>query len=602
MEFHWEKTISGAKKTWERFPFVMLCATMAYISSVLLVELLLLESSKNEALLTNYGYVIYLSLLGIGLLFSTTLWVERQSFDKSKKIIINASLIVFLIVLFFLFPSKINMILAFQLGLWALSIHLLAAFLPFYSKGENFGFWAYNQLILGRFLMSAVFSGVLFVGISLALVAINVLFSANISPKTFSHIFITCTYLHTWFFLAGAPDDLKILDEKIDYPEFLGVLTKYVLLPLTSLYMLILYAYAFRILLNMELPKGWVVYLILAFSIAGIFALLMIYPLQNEKNEGWINIFIRTFYIALLPLLVLLFISIGVRISQYGFTENRYYVLMLGLWLLGMCVHYAVFRRYEHIKIIPLSLFLIFFLSSFGPWSSFSVAEYSQTSRLFSLLEKNKCINSSRKIINNKIDIKDHEEIINIIDFFTRRDKINIINSRLETPFKFSKKDSDYERESKITSHLGLKISYRNRNEVVKPEDEHRSIIQPNTKKQIIELKNYDYMYEVDWNVNDEDSKKIIDNRKSISFNAEKEVVFISDRKTYTFNITKNLEKMVEIEQYKSIEEVDKVISLEKDNLKAQIIIRNLDIMLEVKTKKIKKINTFNFQFFWKEE
>ncbi|TAE67890.1 MAG: DUF4153 domain-containing protein [Bacteroidetes bacterium] len=607
MQFHWEKTIDNAKKTWERFPFVMLSATIAYVLSIFLAELALENTSnfsKKEVLITNYGYGIYLATLGIGLLFSFTLFGERNQWTNSKKMLVNVGIILFLIVLFFLFPTKMSLILAVQFFLWGLSTHLLAAFLPYFNKNENFGFWSYNQLILGRFILSAVFSGILYTGISLALVAIQVLFQADISPKIYIHVGLMCIYLHTWFFLAGSPFNFDELNEKINYPEFLGVLTRYVLLPLVSLYILILYAYAFRILMVMELPKGWVVYLILALSISGIFALLMIYPLQQQENEGWINIFTRIFYIALLPLLVLLFISIGVRVAQYGITENRYYVIALGLWLLGMCVHYVAFRRYQHIKIIPFSLFLIFSLSSFGPWSAFSVAEYSQSSRLYFFLQKNKMLNSKGKIIpsNDEISSKDSQEIINIIDFFENRDKLEYINNNLEKPIKLSKNSNTYEKQNNVLAYLNLKDKQNYFNQSANNLFENKQIISIDEEQKFFEVKGYDYFSEIMLYETQKITENFIDELDTkVTYNSEGELVLKINKKEYSFDLKETINGFIEKDEVISDKKLATIVFKKKD-LKLKIYIKRSEVYIDKKTKKYTKNKNFLATIFWKVE
>lgn len=613
MKFQIEKTLDNAKKNWERFPFVMLSATATYIFSILLAEIIfdtsIKETTDKARILLNYGYLIYLSGLSLVLTFAGTLFIERKKINGFSQNIPHLVLIIVLVGLFFTFPTEMNFILALKFFLWALSAHLLAAFLPFYQKDENFGFWSYNQIIFGRFLLSAVFSGVLFIGISLGLTAIQILFQISINTKIYIHLFLMCAYLHTWFFLSEIPTDFDALNEKIDYNQSIGILTKYILLPLTSLYMLILYAYSIRILIDMTLPKGWVVYLIVAFSIAGIFALLMIYPLQNEKNEGWINIFTRTFYIALMPLLVLLFISIGVRISQYGFTENRYYVVLLGVWLLGMCVHYAIFRRYDQIKIIPLSLCLMFFLSSFGPWSAFSVAEYSQKSRLYSLLAKNKGLNTAQKIIPiSNVNTKDKEKIRDIISFLGDRGSIDEINQRLEKPINFTKKLSQNEKESKVL--VFLQLDYK-RESMVKDEkyeeigdkkeiEENNKIInfKNESSSPFYNTKGYDYF--VVYKKIDYGSIDISSLKTNIFVNEKNKLVFTIRDEKFVFNLDEEIEK--NIDKLAETNEENVIILLKKNNLKVKLDINLCSYLINEKIKKLKRIDQFEAGVSWKIE
>jgi hypothetical protein len=101
--------------------------------------------------------------------------------------------------------------------------------------------------------------------------------------------------------------------------------------------------------------------------------------------------FSRRYYAALLPMLVLLFLAIWRRISEYGITERRYFVLGLAVWLAGV-VLYFLFSRKKSIKVIPASLCVLAFAISFGPWGAFSVSEQSQLERLTGYLTANRIL------------------------------------------------------------------------------------------------------------------------------------------------------------------------------------------------------------------
>ncbi|RZK54289.1 MAG: DUF4153 domain-containing protein, partial [Hymenobacter sp.] len=132
---------------------------------------------------------------------------------------------------------------------------------------------------------------------------------------------------------------------------------------------------------------GWVSVLILALAVAGIFALLLIHPLRHNPENTWIRTFARWFYRALFPLLGLLAVAIGVRVYEYGLTEERYFVLLLAAWLLGMA-SYFLWRQGQGIIWIPVSLAALAFLSVAGPWGAFAVAERSQLAQLHELTDR----------------------------------------------------------------------------------------------------------------------------------------------------------------------------------------------------------------------
>ena len=126
---------------------------------------------------------------------------------------------------------------------------------------------------------------------------------------------------------------------------------------------------------------GWVSYLVIGFSVGGILSLLLIYPVRNDENNKWILIFSRFFYFALFPLIILLFLAIKRRISDYGITEQRYFILSTCPLAFIYCCLFS-FSKTKNIKHIPVSLCILTLAVSFGPWGAFHVSLTSQENRL----------------------------------------------------------------------------------------------------------------------------------------------------------------------------------------------------------------------------
>jgi hypothetical protein len=217
----------------------------------------------------------------------------------------------------------------------------------------------------------------------------------KIEPTTFFDIFIfTVGIFNTWFFLAGAP---RNLDERISldtYPKGLKIFTQFILIPLLLVYLAILYFYGGKIILTWDWPKGIVSYMIIAISVLGIFTNLLLFPIQDQKESTWIKTFYKAFYFLLFPLIVLLFLAIGIRIQDYGLTVNRYIILLMGIWL-TFIVSYFIFGPGK-IKTIPISLAAFMIIGSFGPWGMFSLSQSNQLDRLEKILKKESILQNDK--------------------------------------------------------------------------------------------------------------------------------------------------------------------------------------------------------------
>lgn len=271
--------------------------------------------------------------------------------------------------------------------------HLLVAVAPFSAKGFVNGFWHYNKALFLRFLTAVLYSGVLYLGLVVALLALDKLFGLDINDRLYLRLWLVIAGLfNTVMFLAGVPREPRLLEQETGYPRGLKIFTQFVLIPLVSIYVLILLAYEGKILVQWDLPRGWVSNLIIAFAVFGILSLLLVFPVRKDPENKWIGWYTRAFYWIVLPLAALLFLAIGTRISDYGFTVLRFIVLVTGCWLVFIALYFLLSKK-ENIKLVPASLIAVTLLTTV---LAFPVSVYGQKRRLFAILETYQMMENGR--------------------------------------------------------------------------------------------------------------------------------------------------------------------------------------------------------------
>ena len=356
-----------------------------------MIAIYLVELELFEEQLRLVNLLLALAL-GIPLFFCLQVLSEIRELGTRTRGLIQLGGILFLGLIYWSFPEEFsfdtNRVPYIRYLTYNLTIHLFVAILPFSKSKDQLGFWNYNKVLFLRLVLGALYSAVIFLGILFALLAIMALFDAEIDPKTFAQLFFfTVGVFNTWFFLAGVPSEFKQEFSSEDYPRGIRVFTQFVLIPLLLCYLLILYVYGGKIILTWDWPQGIVSYMIIAISVLGIFTNLLLFPYQEFKESGWIKLFYKAFYILLFPLIVLLFLAIGIRIEDYGLTVNRYIIALLGIWLSFIAIYFTFGKK--DIKVIPISLAIFMIFSSFGPWGMFSLSKQIQVNRLTRVLEEN---------------------------------------------------------------------------------------------------------------------------------------------------------------------------------------------------------------------
>ncbi len=412
-----------AKETFFRFPLVLVSAL---IGTYAMMRLIGFSREYYEVHSQLYLNIVMTCSLGIPLFIAAVLFAESRKFSAGMKLLVQAIPVAALLLFYFTLSNDTDI---FDIGryfLYLVAFHLLVSFSAHLSDKSQTDFWDFNQTIFLRFILSALYSGVLYAGLAIALLAFDKLFDMHIDGKRYGQLFFFIAGIfNTWFFCSGVPE-IGGEKQEFKYPKGLKIFAQYVLLPIIVVYVVILYMYLFKIIFQWSLPMGWVSYLVIGFSAAGIFSLLLIYPLKDDVR--WMRIFSRLFFAALIPQIILLFLAISRRTAEYGMTERRYYVIVLAVWLAVTTVFYLI-TNFRNIKYIPVTLCIIALVTSVGPWSAFNLSLNSQLGRLEEVLKKNSILVDGKIVKKADVEITENEmsDVRSIVEFLIERRKLDRI-------------------------------------------------------------------------------------------------------------------------------------------------------------------------------
>ena len=397
-----------------RFPLEIAFALTGTIAACVLIELSDLQFQAENICLR----LLMVGNLGLVLSLSSTLFSERRGYRTSKKYLLRVLSVMFAAGLFFLLDPLNQQVDVLRYFLLALAFHLLVSFAAFTGSDNIEAFWHFNKTIFLRFLTGALYSAVLFAGLAAALGSMNLLFNFKFEWDTFAILWVWIAGIfQTVFFLSGIPENVNSPEGDRTYPKGLKIFTQFVLIPLASVYVAILLAYEIKILIEWELPKGLVSTLILGYSVFGILSLLLVYPIRNHQENRWIKSYSRNFYFLLIPLIFLLIWAVTARVIDYGITEERYFLIVIAIWLAFISAYFLFSKRHD-IRMIPISLCLVTILTIYGPQSAFAVSKMSQLRELQEIFIKYKAFNKSGlQPLSNPVDSADRERIVNVFNY-----------------------------------------------------------------------------------------------------------------------------------------------------------------------------------------
>lgn len=419
----------------QRFSLTIIFAVFSTIYWILL----------NYEFLTGDRAIFSTLFLGTFIFFATALLTEQPYFSIRFRIpaYMAGALLTLLLYPLFSGSKESSFPILFAAMFWAIvaPVPLLP---PWKSDDRR------NAIFLITLLQNlgiAMVAGlILFLGLVAAIGTVKVLFKPawNVDRQSFAAWEVIAGTISPLIFLALLPPK-RLHSPGNEPPELDAIfpwvrsLILYVITPLSITYLGILTIYFIMILFLWELPQGLVVYLVLSFSGMALLARFLLEPFLDRHTI--IRYYHRSIFYWLIPLQFVLFLSIYIRISEYGWTEKRYYVVLFGIWTLAVSI-IGIIRKNKRYHFLFASIPVILIPSILGPLSSFDVSLQSQKKILIHGLQEAGVLKNGKLITSHK---KSGANITGkaagAFDYLRSREALEDLRVALEIPEKISVQD-----------------------------------------------------------------------------------------------------------------------------------------------------------------
>ncbi|OFK79051.1 DUF4153 domain-containing protein [Peptoniphilus sp. HMSC062D09] len=418
---------NSIKNTFKRFPLTIISAILATIFLILSTFDEYAEAYNNKMMSFGLVFVFGIFLYAFIKLFNEGL---RNYYDlknlKNNNLFKILSYVITLPILYGVYELVYheNKVMAFYDNNF-IYFTLIAALVVGSSFVGKFNyhkdFVAYVAKILRAFIISNIYSFIVFIGISGIIFALNSLFKFNFGSSVYLRVAIFSFILfNVVTFFSDFP---KVRDSFTDYkyPKAFRILLVYIITPIVIIYTAILLAYFVKILVLWQIPNNLIVNLVIWFA---SFSIVYLFFLSRVETVTFINKFKIVFPFTLFPLLGMMFFAIYLRIKEYGMTENRYIVIAVGLWIFLSLIYYIFYRENSNIS-IPIFLSVIILITGIGPASATSLSIRSQNARFEKLLRDNKMIAGEEIKPNINIESDAKSQIVDIVSYMVRTDRVD---------------------------------------------------------------------------------------------------------------------------------------------------------------------------------
>ncbi|HRI05579.1 MAG TPA: DUF4153 domain-containing protein [Candidatus Dojkabacteria bacterium] len=390
--------ISGVRALFSRFPVTTVLIIIEFIGLCILIEHPHFKSYTNE----KDTYLLGLILMGnVSLIFSSItvqLTSEKLNLDLVKKVLfyagvlalvgsIAASLITINI------QSYEYISTSFTGNVYRLLILVLVSFLsvfsvPFIKDGGSRDWWNFYITTVFRASVSILYSIAIYIGLSLALLALDTFWSITFFDNQYFIIMVFSYVLVAPLHFLHDVYDFRKVTELIDLPKYLSILVKYILTPLIAIYVVILYPYIFSFPFREEWPANEATFIIIALHGMIYAGVITFYGVKDDSGDAkFKRLFTRITSALSVPTLLFWVYSLYLRIDAYGITVNRFVLMAIILWFIGTSV-YLLLSKSSKPQYIVFALLSVIFASFYLPFTSFYWAEKSQIARIIEIAKE----------------------------------------------------------------------------------------------------------------------------------------------------------------------------------------------------------------------
>ena len=369
-----KKYPSQISTAFKRFPLAAAFAIFATITFIYVYESGHTFNYKLSHWLLHYPIAATMIALAVSLVQES-----RKNTSKIPQIAAGAIWLVISIALTLYLPPKELFFIRLKYIETTYAFIYTTAFLslfaaPFFKQKDENGFWVFLMKNAKAAVVAIAISVVLLIAIDGLLFGFFNLFDIKVSarPFVYSAIISSCTIFPILFF-SGIPSIDDCLQETPALNKFQTSTNKFLFLPVLSLYIILLYAYIAKIIIQWEMPKGMVSYLVSASMLLMLLRVTLMLPERIDPKPSFEKKLLKILPAACIPLVILMSVGIIRRISDYGISEDRYYITAINIFyyiIIAILLIDKIKCKSRFIAIVFCSMFLIV---TNGPLSAINV-------------------------------------------------------------------------------------------------------------------------------------------------------------------------------------------------------------------------------------
>lgn len=393
-----EKLWKVLRNSVNRFPETLLFSA-AFV--VVMIVNNRMDSDPGEVL----ERVAMVLALGIPLSAIIKLLLERYRLSVLYRIAADVALVAYAVMFYLLLPEELDSIFGMRYGAATIIAYLVFTLVPYLWRRTYYSLYCVKLMV--SFLITYLYTLVLYLGVIAIIFAVDFLFELNIGEEIYFDTFIAAVGIFGLTYFLGKVPEVAEDISWYRYPKVLRILLVSIVVPLISIYTVVLYAYLVRILVAIGWSGSFVSQLVIWYGFASVALLILLAPLMAQGRL--VRRFYRIYPIAMLVPMAMLAISMIIRIDAYGLTVPRGVVMLSWFWFVIAIIELSL-RKDKEPQALVTALVLVFIIGMFSPVNVFTISNSHQISRLTGYLEDMDMIRDNQVVARD--DLGDGDRIL----------------------------------------------------------------------------------------------------------------------------------------------------------------------------------------------
>ncbi len=372
-----KKYPSQISTAFKRFP---LASALAFFTFFALVY-----STEHTEIFERLAGMRFLAWLGIypiaAMLISLTTSLVQESLKNESKLpqaISGAAWLVFSLFLTFAFSMDVSWA-NYYLVATASFIYITATFgifiAPFWKDRDENAFWIFLFRNLKALVVAALVTALLLASVEALVFCFGALFEHEFNEMVYLYIVYFCaSVVFPILYFSGIPAIEECHRETPALNKFATSTIRFLFVPVLSLAILLFYAYIAKFILLWDMPQGMVSYFVSGFMLYMLALVTVLYPARLSPGSTFEKKLLKIFPTACIPLVAMMSVGLVRRISDYGISPWRLYVVGINIFFYIIIAIFLIDKIKCKSRYIAVIFCAIFFVITDTPLNASNIS------------------------------------------------------------------------------------------------------------------------------------------------------------------------------------------------------------------------------------